>query len=124
MLLSTSGSTGSPKLVRLTDANLASNAHAIAGFLGLDEAERPVTTLSMAYSYGLSVVNSHLAVGATLLLTDEPLTSRAFWDLATSATPTSSASLAVRPPCSTSCSRGGRRCCGTLLTWRCAPAPW
>jgi acyl-CoA synthetase (AMP-forming)/AMP-acid ligase II len=35
LLLSTSGSTGSPKLVRLAAANLASNAAAIANYLQL-----------------------------------------------------------------------------------------
>jgi acyl-coenzyme A synthetase/AMP-(fatty) acid ligase len=34
----------------------------------------------MHYSYGLSVINSHLAVGATLLLTDRSLFTKAFWD--------------------------------------------
>jgi len=80
LLLSTSGSTGSPKLVRLTKDNLDRNAASIAEYLGLDRNERPITTLPMSYSYGLSVINSHLRVGATLLLTDQPLTSRQFWD--------------------------------------------
>jgi long-chain acyl-CoA synthetase len=80
LLLSTSGSTGSPKLVRLSHRNLVSNAAAIASYLELDEQERPVTTLPMHYSFGMSVVNSHLSVGATLLLTSQTIISRAFWD--------------------------------------------
>lgn len=80
LLLSTSGSTGSPKLVRLSVRNLQSNAAAIAQYLALDESDRPVTVLPVHYSYGLSVVNSHLLVGATLLLTSEPVTSKAFWE--------------------------------------------
>jgi long-chain acyl-CoA synthetase len=80
LLLSTSGSTGSHKLVRLARENLDANASAIAAYLGLDESERPITTLPIHYSYGLSVLNSHLHVGATSLLTDQSVTSRAFWD--------------------------------------------
>lgn len=81
VLLSTSGSTGSPKLVKLTLANLDANAQSIAQYLDLNESERPVTTLPMHYSYGLSVVNSHLSVGATLVLTGQPVTARKFWDV-------------------------------------------
>lgn len=80
VLLSTSGSTGAAKLVKLTIANLQANAQSIVASLALDGAERPITTLPIHYSYGLSVLNSHLQVGATLLLSSEPVTSRAFWD--------------------------------------------
>lgn len=80
LLLTTSGSTGSPKLVRLTEANLRSNAESIAEYLHIDEHERPVTTLPMYYSYGMSVINSHLIKGATVLLTDMPVMQREFWE--------------------------------------------
>jgi acyl-CoA synthetase (AMP-forming)/AMP-acid ligase II len=80
ILLSTSGSTGSPKLVRLSHQNIVANAASIATYLHLNSHDRPITSLPMHYSYGLSVVHSHLAVGATLLLTSQSLTSRAFWD--------------------------------------------
>lgn len=79
LLLSTSGSTASPKLVRLGHVGLQANATSIAGFLALGPEDRPITTLPMHYSYGLSVINSHLSVGATVLLTAEPVTSKAFW---------------------------------------------
>lgn len=79
LLLSTSGSTGSPKLVRLSSANLQANAAAIAGYLALTPAERAPTTLPLSYSYGLSVVNSHLAAGATLLLGDFPVVQQPTW---------------------------------------------
>lgn len=80
LMLSTSGSTGSPKMVRLTSGNLEANAASIAEYLRLDESERAITSLPMNYSYGLSVVNSHLKVGATLLLTDASVITRPFWD--------------------------------------------
>lgn len=79
LLLSTSGSTGSQKLVKLSLRNLQANASSIAEYLQLTPAERPITVLPIHYSYGLSVVNSHLAVGATVLLTAEPITSKGFW---------------------------------------------
>lgn len=80
LMLSTSGSTGSPKLVRLTRRNLTSNAEAIAGYLNLASEERPITALPMAYSYGLSVIGSHLSVGASIVLTEDGVLRREFWD--------------------------------------------
>lgn len=79
LLLTTSGSTGSPKLVRQSYDNIQSNAEAIAAYLELDETERPITTLPMNYTYGLSIINSHLLAGATILLTEDSLMERSFW---------------------------------------------
>lgn len=79
LLLTTSGSTGSPKLVRQSYKNVLSNAQAIAQYLELDEAERPITTLPMNYTYGLSIINSHLLVGAAILLTDKGVMQKDFW---------------------------------------------
>jgi acyl-CoA synthetase (AMP-forming)/AMP-acid ligase II len=81
LLLSTSGSTGTPKLVRLSYSNLQANAASIGEYLGLDERERAITSLPMAYSYGLSVINSHLLAGATILLTSKGVMQRDFWNL-------------------------------------------
>ncbi len=64
LLLSTSGSTGSPKLVRLSHRNLVTNAAAIAEYLDIRETDRAATTLPMSYCYGLSVIHSHLLRGA------------------------------------------------------------
>jgi acyl-coenzyme A synthetase/AMP-(fatty) acid ligase len=81
LLLSTSGSTGSPKLVRLSHRNLASNATAIADYLDIRETDRAATTLPMSYCYGLSVVHSHLLRGAGLILTDHSVVDDGFWEL-------------------------------------------
>lgn len=81
LLLSTSGSTGSPKLVRLSHDNLQSNAEAIASYLAIRETDRAATTLPMHYCYGLSVVNSHLLSGAALVLTRASVVDPGFWDL-------------------------------------------
>ncbi len=69
LLLSTSGSTGAPKLVRLSHANLLSNARAIAGYLALTPADRGITSLPLHYCYGLSVLHSHLVAGAGVVMT-------------------------------------------------------
>lgn len=79
LLLSTSGSTGSPKLVRLSAANLDANAAAIASYLGLREDDVALTTLPLDYCYGLSVLHSHLAAGASLLLDDRSVTDPGLW---------------------------------------------
>ncbi len=81
LLLSTSGSTGSPKLVRLSHTNLTANAEAIAEYLGIGPDDRAATTLPLHYCYGLSVVNSHLVRGAGLVLTDFSVVDPCFWDL-------------------------------------------
>ena len=80
LCLTTSGSTGSPKFVRLSAKNVLANAESIAEYLEIDENERPVTTLPSYYSYGVSVINSHLIKGATILLTDGTIAQKGFWD--------------------------------------------
>jgi acyl-CoA synthetase (AMP-forming)/AMP-acid ligase II len=82
LLLSTSGTTGSPKLVRLSHDNVATNAAAIADYLALTPADRAITALPLHYCYGLSVLHSHLVAGASVVLTDLSVVDECFWDLA------------------------------------------
>ena len=82
ILLSTSGSTGTPKLVKLSHANIAANTGAIVSYLGLGGADTGITSLKLFYSYGMSVVNTHLASGAGLVVTDLGMDSPRFWALA------------------------------------------
>lgn len=79
IMLTTSGSTGSPKFVRQSYKNVESNAKSIVQYLELNSFERPITTLPMNYTYGLSIINSHFMVGATLLVTDKGLMQKEFW---------------------------------------------
>ena len=79
LLLSTSGSTGSAKVVRLSHANLQANADAIALALGIDEDDVALTSLPMAYCYGLSVLHSHLARGASIVLSESSVVDESFW---------------------------------------------
>lgn len=79
LLLSTSGTTGSPKFVRLSIANLRANADAISHALDIDAEDRAAGHLPLHYSYGLSVLTSHLARGASLVFISEIFTSGGFW---------------------------------------------
>ncbi len=82
LLLSTSGTTGATKLVRLSRAAVDANARSIAEYLELNPAERPITSLPIYYSYGLSVLNSHLEAGAAILLTSRSVVDDEFWRFA------------------------------------------
>lgn len=79
LLLSTSGSTGTAKAVMLSLQNLEANAYAICTGLPIQAADTAITALPLHYSYGLSVLNSHLYQGAAILLTTAPIISQAFW---------------------------------------------
>lgn len=79
LLLTTSGSTGSPKLVRHSYRNLEAQARNISAFFELDETERPMLDLPINYTYGLSILNSHLYSGATILLTSMTVLSPQYW---------------------------------------------
>ncbi|MFG1707166.1 AMP-binding protein [Nonomuraea sp. M3C6] len=79
VLLATSGSTGNPRLVRLSRQAVLANAAAIATVLSIVPGEIAPTSLPLHYSYGLSVLNSHLAAGATVVLTEAGLLERSFW---------------------------------------------
>lgn len=84
LLLTTSGSTGNPKLVRLSHLNLSSNATAISNYLGILSSDRVISSLPMNYSYGLSVINSHFKSGAAIVLTEYSIIERNFWNTFTS----------------------------------------
>lgn len=79
LLLSTSGSSGSPKSVMLSLQNIEANARAICDYLPIENTDTAITALPLHYSYGLSVLNSHLYQGASILLTEAPLMSKDFW---------------------------------------------
>lgn len=78
LLLSTSGSTGSPKLVRLSHRNVLSNAEAIAAALSITPADRAVTSLPLHYCFGLSVLHAQLRAGATTVLRPGSVTDPGF----------------------------------------------
>lgn len=79
LLLSTSGTTGSIKFVRLSYKNLVANADSIVQYLNISEEDRGLANLPIHYSYGLSIINSHLSAGSTILLTNDSVLSKNFW---------------------------------------------
>ena len=80
LLLTTSGSTGSPKLVRHSYNNLEAQARNISAFFEMDGTEKPMVDLPINYTMGLSVLNSHLYAGATALLTALNPLSPKYWE--------------------------------------------
>ena len=78
LLLPTSGSTGSPKLVRHSYRNIEANADNVRRLFELDGTEKAMAILPLHYTMGLSVVTSHLLAGATLLLSGLSLLDKAF----------------------------------------------
>ncbi len=88
ILLSTSGSTGSRKLVKLSAGNIQSNTESIIEYLHLQPEDRAITSLKFHYSYGMSIVNTHLAVGGSLVLTERSVQEPEFWQAFESCAPT------------------------------------
>jgi long-chain acyl-CoA synthetase len=81
LLLSTSGSLGSPKMARLSRKNISAAASQVAIALKLSASDRAITTLPMNFVLGLSVIHGHLRVGASIILTNRSVQDRAFWRL-------------------------------------------
>jgi long-chain acyl-CoA synthetase len=80
LLLTTSGSTGCPKLVRHSYLNVEANAKNVAAFFELTPEERASLILPMNFTMGLSVISSHLFAGSIVLLTKGTMTERNFWN--------------------------------------------
>lgn len=81
LLLTTSGSTGSAKFVRQSFENILFNTKAFAEVLGATSADRQITSLPMHYSYGITVINSALMQGSTIIVTEKSFMEEDFWDL-------------------------------------------
>lgn len=79
LLLPTSGSTGSPKLVRHSYRNIEANAENVSRMFELMSDDRAMAILPMHYTMGLSVVTSHLYAGATVLFSGLSLLDKNFW---------------------------------------------
>lgn len=81
LLLTTSGSTGSPKFVRLSYKNVFSNTASICNYLSIRADDIAITCLPLYYSFGLSLLNTHLYVGGAIVVTDESFLSPVFWKM-------------------------------------------
>ena len=80
LLLCTSGSMGVPKFVKISYQNIISNINSIVKYLNITEDDRAITSLPFCYSYGLSIINTHLYSGATILLTNRSIIDKKFWE--------------------------------------------
>ena len=79
LLSTTSGSTGSSKLVKLTKKNIQSNAESISDYLEISCEDRAITSLPINYSYGMSIINSHLVSGGSIILSSLSMMEENFW---------------------------------------------
>lgn len=93
LLFSTSGTTGASKFAKITANNIRSNTESIIAYLELSENDRAITSLKPGYTFGLSVINTHLLCGGALLLTDRSIQEPGFWDFARTAGATSIAGV-------------------------------
>ncbi len=80
LLLSTSGTTGSPKFVKLSETNLLSNASDISEYLSIKNTDVVPLNLPIFYSYGLSVLTSNSLVGNTIVCSNTDILNRNFWN--------------------------------------------
>ena len=80
LLLPTSGSTGSPKLVRHKLENVEASARAVSSAFAFNENSRGMVSLPLNFTQGLNVATSHLYVGGTALMTKATITMREFWN--------------------------------------------
>ena len=81
LLLTTSGSTGSPKVVVVSKENLYSNTDAIINYLKISSKDKHISSLPMNYTYGLSCLNTHLVANSSIVLTNNSLLSNEYWKL-------------------------------------------
>jgi acyl-coenzyme A synthetase/AMP-(fatty) acid ligase len=88
LLLSTSGSTGNPKFVKLSYKNIYSNTLSAVETLEITSESRLIVTLPMNYAYGLSLIHIHFFVGATILITQKSVIDNGFWQFYTKEKPT------------------------------------
>ena len=80
LLLTTSGSTQNPKLVRLSKENLFNNTKNIIKYLNINKNHTTITTMPLGYSYGLSILNTHLYKGAKIVINKLSILEKKFWE--------------------------------------------
>ena len=79
LLISTSGTTQNPKFVRLSKGNIKDNLQKIIKSLKIKKNHTTITTMPLAYSYGLSILNSHLVTGGVVVLNNRSIIDKIFW---------------------------------------------
>ena len=81
VLLSTSGSMGSIKFVKLSKSNLKSNTDSIINYLKINNKDSAITNLPISYSYMLSIINTHFEVGGSIIISKHSLIEKKFWKI-------------------------------------------
>lgn len=81
LLLSTSGTTQNPKFVRLSRQNIEINIKNIIRYLKITKNHTTITTMPLGYSYGISILNSHLKAGAKIIITKRKIFEKEFWKI-------------------------------------------
>jgi acyl-CoA synthetase (AMP-forming)/AMP-acid ligase II len=79
ILLTTSGTTGSPKFVKLSEKNLIENAKSIISYLPINFTDCTPLNLPIFYSYGLSIFTSNSLKGGTIICTNKDILNKDFW---------------------------------------------
>lgn len=79
LLIPTSGSMGSSKLAVLSYDNIEDNTKKISKYLNIKSKDKVSTNMSLSYSYMISIINSHVNVGASIYVTNESILTRDFW---------------------------------------------
>ena len=79
ILLTTSGTTQASKFVRISRDNIIHNTKKIIQFLKINKKHTTITTMPMGYSYGLSIMNTHLYIGGKIILNNKSIFEKDFW---------------------------------------------
>ena len=79
LLLPTSGTTGSQKFVRISKLNLNINTQSICKIKKLDSNDICITTMPFQYTFGMSIVNSHIFSNSKIILNNDSLFNKIFW---------------------------------------------
>jgi long-chain acyl-CoA synthetase len=81
VLLTTSGTTGSKKFVKQSYLNYEDNSKKIINSIQVKKNSSVITTLPISYTFGLSIINTHLISGATIILNESSILDQKFWKL-------------------------------------------
>lgn len=80
LLITTSGTTGSPKFVKLSEKNLLANANSICSYLPVNGEDVTPLNLPVYYSYGLSVLTTNSLKGGKVVCSNIDILNGAFWE--------------------------------------------
>ncbi len=83
LLLSTSGSMGCSKMVRISYENINANIESICNYIQIISQDCEILNMPLSYCYALSVVNTYISRGASIVLTNHKVFAKEFWKCVT-----------------------------------------